>query len=265
MSKDMLPNVNKAYGHICGEHVQVGKRNTTVILKYCKQFFTNVEDELPDDVLAHASRLLTLVSMYSKELNQDMTAAEWLYVGLLVNTSNRRILDEFFALGQVLGKFLDAVKLDGPHVLTNSYFEMPFVGFEVAGLDPAKVNVALNSMDRVYSLVSMWCNVLSLFKSREKGAKEMKYSLCVSLSPCQYLGTLVGMFKLRSSSHRSYVDSKSMLALCECLVVSGSYVEIPSWAGASCFEGIMGYIAACFAGGGAAEHSFVRQEMVISW
>ena len=60
MSSNDLPDVHKAYGHIAGKGVKVERRNTEVILKYCRQFFGKTEVELSVTNLAHASRLLTL-------------------------------------------------------------------------------------------------------------------------------------------------------------------------------------------------------------
>ena len=76
MSSNDLPDVHKAYGHIAGKGVKVERRNTEVILKYCRQFFGKTEVELSVTNLAHASRLLTLLSIHAKELGQETTGAE---------------------------------------------------------------------------------------------------------------------------------------------------------------------------------------------
>ena len=237
-SKDFLPGVVKAYGHICGEHLQVGERNTKVILKYCRQFLTDVEEELPADVLEHASRLLILVSMYSKELGQDTKDAEMIYIGLLINTRNDRLLQEFLIFGGLLVRLLEGVRSKGPQILQDGHIEMPFKGFEVANLDPAKVKIAINSLARLYSLISMWCNVFTLLRSEGQGVKQMRFSLCVNVSPYKYLDTLVAILQL---GHEN-ADSKDIVAMCECLISIGQSIEIPTWAIGGCLEGIIGHL-----------------------
>ena len=59
---------------------------------------------------------------------------------------------------------LNAVQKHGSAALSNSYFEMPLAGFEVEGLNPYKVEVALNSSPRLYSLVEMWANVVTCIR-----------------------------------------------------------------------------------------------------
>ena len=92
MSSSDLPDVHKAYGHIAGKGVKVERRNTEVILKYCRQFFGKTEVELSVINLAHASRLLTLLSMHAKELGQGTSGAEMVYVSLIASTRSIRAL-----------------------------------------------------------------------------------------------------------------------------------------------------------------------------
>jgi len=161
--ESVLENITKVYQAVVANTLR--PEHGHILYKYLEEkIFHRISEETGKGLvprlsgvdLSHASRLLLLLAASAHE-TEDPGSVEQLYTDLLMGTT--RGLHEFFTLGTALATFGELVATHGEKCLAGSYFELPFVGQEVPGLQPVRSPVRLESSQRLHSLQRMWCNV----------------------------------------------------------------------------------------------------------